>query len=150
MERSFSEQEQLKLLIRDVDTIRKNSQAQARMAAFTTGLTIVCMVLITVAALYGFPKIYSSLNTFNSAMTELKEVSSALNSLELDTLVSSVTTLASDGSDAIDQALIDVDVAIEKIGTAVELLGKLDVESLNKNISNLTKVLDPLAKFFTK
>lgn len=120
-------------------------EKQSRLAKIRTLVMGVFMVIIAVALIVlsvQFGGILEEANTAISQITLLtKELSTVLEETSITELLNNVNALIAESGDALTEALQGVDAALENIN-------KIDIETLNKAITDLQKVIEPLAKLF--
>lgn len=120
-------------------------EKQSRLAKIRTLVMGVFMVIIAFALIVlsvQFGGILEEANTAISQITLLtKELSTVLEETSITELLNNVNALIAESGDALTEALQGVDAALENIN-------KIDIETLNKAITDLQKVIEPLAKLF--
>ena len=122
-----------------LELLRKMERSSRR-GAVINGL--ICLLLAVTAvsgiamclALYSLaPRVDGILGQLETVLTSLEQTSSELAALELDTMVRNVDALAV--------------YAQESLAITMEKLERIDFETLNKAIEDLSRVIEPLAKF---
>ena len=103
------------------------------------------MIIVAVALLILSIQIGGVLEDANSAIAEIttltKELNAVLQESNITELLNNANTLIGESGDALTEALEGVDGALN----AIE---QIDIDTLNSAISDLQKVVEPLAKLF--
>ncbi len=132
-------------MLEDIKTLNKKRVFWSRISA-------ILLALLVVGVLSLIPIFIKTLNNANEALTNANDaIDTAVEALDqaelimddlsgtidtLETALSSVTTLVDDSS--------------TELKTAFENINSIDFEGLNKAISDLGDVVEPLSKFFNK
>lgn len=120
-------------------------EKQAKSAKIQMIIVSVLMIIVAVALLVLSVQVGGVLEQANSAIDEItvltKELNTVLEESHLTELLNNANALIEESGDALTKALEDVD-------TALETVGKIDIETLNSAIADLQKVIQPLAKLF--
>lgn len=136
-----------KLLEKLEDTSRKQVR-YARLQFLFSLVAAVCCALLLIAVIKYIPQLQDLTiqikemagqlqglaSQAETVMTNLETVSHALAEADLSTMVSNVNSLVVSSQDGVKQTM-------EKLNT-------IDFDALNQAISNLSAVVEPLAKFF--
>ena len=137
---------QEEILARLADNLEKQNRFarwQFYFALARTGLiAVICVVALSFVARVA-PMVEEIAGKANTVITAVQEV-------DFVTMTQSVTQLAVTGSDGVEQALADLDVALADVSRAIGTVEKIDIEKLNGGIQSLNDVLEPLSKFFAK
>ena len=126
----------LEQLAADMQKNRKHERTQAVMSVVRTIASILTLLVIVYALWTFAPRV-------TTLMDNLDQISADIQAMDLPGMSESVTELATEGTAGINTALEDV-------SRAIGVLEKLDIEGLNKSISDLGAVVQPLAKLFGK
>lgn len=120
-------------------------EKQTQWAKRQTVIVTVLMLIVAVALLVLSVQVGGVLEDVNSAIDEITVLTHELNTVleesQLTELLNNANALIEESGDALTKALEDVDEALNTIG-------QIDIETLNKAISDLQKVVEPLAKLF--
>lgn len=122
-------------------------EKQTRTSKIQTGVVCVLMLIVAVALLMLSIQVGGLLEEANSAIDEItvltKELNTVLEESHITELLNNANGLIEESGDALTKALEDVDEALNTVG-------QIDIETLNSAISDLQKVVQPLAKLFAK
>lgn len=143
--KNLSEKDYQKLIyeesIKQTALLEKQVSSSKRQSIIVTAL----MLVVAVALILLTVQLGGILEEANSAIAEItsltQELSTILENTQLTELLNNANALIEDSGDALSTALISVNDAL---GT----IGQIDIESLNQAISDLQKVVEPLAKLF--
>lgn len=120
-------------------------EKQASWAKRQTIIVTVLMLIVAASLLVLSVQVGGVLEDVNSAIDEITVLTHELNTVleesQLTELLNNANALIEESGDALTKALEDVDEALNTIG-------QIDIETLNKAISDLQKVVEPLAKLF--
>ena len=126
----------LEQLAADTKKQRKHERTQAAMSVIRTVATLVMCAVICYVVFALAPRVTALLN-------DVDQITQDIQAMNLPEVAESVTTLATEGTEGINTALEDV-------SRAIGVLEKLDIDGLNKSISDLGAVVEPMAKLFGK
>lgn len=122
-------------------------EKQATLIKRQTITIFVLMFAVSITLLILSVQIGGILEEADSAITEItlltKELNNVLDESNLTELLNNANMLIEDSGDALTQALEDVD-------TALNTVGQIDIDSLNSAISDLQRIVQPLANLFAK
>ena len=127
-----------------VALLKEQKKASKRSLITAVSLAIMCIALCA-AVLIIVPKVNSTLNNAYQAIDNIETVvanaDKALGSVEksltgIDEMVKNVDKVVVDNTDS--------------VGKTVERMSKIDIESLNKSIKDLSDIIGPMAKFFRR
>lgn len=118
---------------------------QAKWSKRRTVIISVLMLAVAVVLMILSVQIGGMLEEANSAIGEITVLSHELNTIleesQIIELLNNANTLIGESGDALREALEGVDSALDTVSA-------IDIETLNKAISDLQKVIEPLARLF--
>ncbi len=150
----MEENRELLLAIRELTEENRKQQAllekQCR-ATRTLGLLLVCLVAVVGIALFTLlPKISATLEGFDTTLNELNVVventqviTDELKAVDIEGTIQSL-------SDTLDSVGRLVEDSSDSLTTTLKKMESMDIETLNKAIQDLYKVVDPLASLFRR
>ena len=122
-------------------TLNKYERTQLRLSRLRT---IFCFALLVIVGVFVFklaPSMQRILTQTEMAVTRLNSGAGQLEEANLPTLMDSTGSLIKDGQEAISSAA-------STIKSALEAIESIDIETLNKAISDFSSVAEPLARLF--
>ena len=139
----------------------KNSKKQLiwlRVCAIALALILAIVAAVSIVVVPKTVKLVNDLEALTSQLSEgIEAVTTRLEKLNVESLVDDVDKLIDSLSPAveglkpmmenIDRTVTD---AHESIGTALEKLQSINLEKLNKAITDLSTIIEPLARLFGK
>ncbi len=143
--KNFSEKDYQKLIyeesLKQTALLEKQVSSSKKQSIIVSAL----MLVVAIALILLTVQLGGILEEANSAIAEItsltKELSTILENTQLTELLNNANALIVESGDALKEALEGVD---EALGT----VSQIDIESLNKAISDLQKVVEPLARLF--
>lgn len=122
---------------------RKLLEKQCRITR-RLGLLLVCLVAVVAVFLFTLlPKISSTLNELDVVVANTKEITEELKAADIEGTIRSLQ----DALTSIDTLVND---SSESISVSLKKLEAMDIETLNKAIQDLYRVVDPLASLFSR
>ena len=106
----------------------------------TAFLGVFLAITIVLTGLFA-PRVNNILKQADEVLANSKIVSDKLAGVDYPALISSIDALIATGDTSITQALADVE-------SALAVIKQFDIETLNSAISDLNKVISPLANLF--
>ena len=134
--------ESVEEMIRRID---KNIAKQTRYARLRFYSSLLGIAVVIVALLAVGMKVFPLLDQVSGTLTQ---VSTTIDSMKLGDMAKSVTDLATTGTAGINDALKQVDSAMDGVSSAIQVIEGLNIDGLNGGIEKLNEVLEPMAKFF--
>ena len=126
--------------------IEKSSRAQARtgtlvcifaLVAAVSCVAALVLVLDFLPQLEGIlPQIHAVLEQMQTVLGNLEQTTAQLASMDLQSMVSNVDALVATGQEGLEQTM--------------EKLNSIDLDTLNKAIGDLAKVVEPLARLISR
>lgn len=130
----------------NMQSVQKQQLKMAKLQCVLTALLVVCCILILVVVLFTALRISELAAPIGeltgqlqalalqaeTVMENLNIVSAELAQSDLDSMAENINTMVADGQAAIEEAL--------------DKLQAFDIEKLNKAISDLSAIVEPLAK----
>ena len=126
-------QEMLELLRKIEKSGRQKNVTNLLLCLFMLAAAISCVTLCVMVCRL-LPQVNDLLGQMETVMTDLEQTVRRLSALDLESMVANANSLAV--------------VAQESLQQTMEKLNTVDFETLNKAIEDLSKVIEPLAKFF--
>ena len=126
------QQEMLELLRKIEKSNRRKAVTNTLICLFMLAAAVSCVILcVTVCDLV--PQVNALMSQMETVLNNLEQTTGELAALDLESMVSNVDSL--------------VVYAQESLHKTMENLDTIDFETLNKAIEDLSKVIEPLAKF---
>lgn len=126
-------QEMLELLRKIERSGRQKNVTNILLCLFMLAAAVSCVTLCVMVCRL-LPQVNDLLGQMETVMTDLEQTVRRLSALDLESMVANANSLAV--------------VAQESLQQTMEKLNTVDFETLNKAIEDLSKVIEPLAKFF--
>lgn len=126
-------QEMLELLRKIEKSGRQKNVTNLLLCLFMLAAAVSCVTLCVMVCRL-LPQVNDLLGQMETVMTDLEQTVRRLSALDLESMVTNANSLAV--------------VAQESLQQTMEKLNTVDFETLNKAIEDLSKVIEPLAKFF--
>ena len=126
-------QEMLELLRKIERSGRQKNVTNILLCLFMLAAAVSCVTLCVMVCRL-LPQVNDLLGQMETVMTDLERTVRRLSALDLESMVANANSLAV--------------VAQESLQQTMEKLNTVDFETLNKAIEDLSKVIEPLAKFF--
>lgn len=126
-------QEMLELLRKIEKSGRQKNVTNLLLCLFMLAAAVSCVTLCVMVCRL-LPQVNDLLGQMETVMTDLEQTVRRLSALDLESMVANANSLAV--------------VAQESLQQTMEKLNTVDFETLNKAIEDLSKVIEPLAKFF--
>ena len=126
-------QEMLELLRKIEKSGRQKNVTNLLLCLFMLAAAVSCVTLCVMVCRM-LPQVNDLLGQMETVMTDLEQTVRRLSALDLESMVANANSLAV--------------VAQESLQQTMEKLNTVDFETLNKAIEDLSKVIEPLAKFF--
>lgn len=126
-------QEMLELLRKIEKSGRQKNVTNLLLCLFMLAAAVSCVTLCVMVCRL-LPQVNGLLGQMETVMTDLEQTVRRLSALDLESMVANANSLAVVAQDSLQQTM-------EKLNT-------VDFETLNKAIEDLSKVIEPLAKFF--
>ena len=126
-------QEMLELLRKIEKSGRQKNVTNILLCLFMLAAAVSCVTLCVMVCRL-LPQVNGLLGQMETVMTDLEQTVRRLSALDLESMVANANSLAV--------------VAQESLQQTMEKLNTVDFETLNKAIEDLSKVIEPLAKFF--
>ena len=126
-------QEMLELLRKIERSGRQKNVTNLLLCLFMLAAAVSCVTLCVMVCRL-LPQVNDLLGQMETVMTDLEQTVRRLSALDLESMVANANSLAV--------------VAQESLQQTMEKLNTVDFETLNKAIEDLSKVIEPLAKFF--
>jgi uncharacterized protein YoxC len=126
-------QEMLELLRKIEKSGRQKNVTNILLCLFMLVAAVSCVTLCVMVCRL-LPQVNDLLGQMETVMTDLEQTVRRLSALDLESMVANANSLAV--------------VAQESLQQTMEKLNTVDFETLNKAIEDLSKVIEPLAKFF--
>lgn len=128
-------QEMLELLRRIEKSNRQKVITNVLVCLFMLAAAASCIAICVMLGQL-IPQVNQTIGQMQTALNSLEETSNHLRGLNLDTMVSNVNSLSVYAQPSLQQTM-------DKLNT-------IDFETLNKAISDLAQVIEPLANFVAK
>ena len=128
-------QEMLELLRRIEKSNRQKVITNVLVCLFMLAAAASCIAICVILGQL-IPQVNQTIGQMQTALNSLEETSNHLRGLNLDTMVSNVNSLSVYAQPSLQQTM-------DKLNT-------IDFETLNKAISDLAQVIEPLANFVAK
>lgn len=106
----------------------------SRIRTVLMAVAALCCVAALVLIMTLLPRVNGILTQMEHTLTNLEQVSEELNRLDLEGMVTNVDALVSSGQESLKQTM-------EKLDT-------IDLETLNQAVSDLARIIEPLARLF--
>ena len=143
---------ELLLAIRELTEENRKQQALLQKQCLTTkilgGLLIALVVMVGFTMITLFPKINTTLDGFDSVLTELnvvventKVITQELKAADIEGTIQSLAGTLDSVGDLVENSS-------DSLTSAIKKLEGLDIETLNSAIQGLYKVVNPLASLF--
>ena len=119
--------------------IEKSSRAQARTGTLVCIFALIAAVSCVAAlmlVLDFLPQIHAVLEQMQTVLGNLEQTTAQLASMDLQSMVSNVDALVATGQEGLEQTM--------------EKLNSIDLDTLNKAIGDLAKVVEPLARLISR
>lgn len=126
-------QEMLELLRKIERSGRQKNVTNLLLCLFMLAAAVSCVTLCVMVCRL-LPQVNDLLGQMETVMTDLEQTVRRLSALDLESMVANANSLAV--------------VAQESLQQTMEKMNTVDFETLNKAIEDLSKVIEPLAKFF--
>lgn len=134
------DQKMLELL----EEIKKGNTKQvlfARLQCIFSIVAALCCVIVLAAGLKILPELRTSVTQAETVLSNLEDVTTELAKMDLGTMVENVDGLVKNVDDLVTTSQSGVEQTMDKINA-------IDFETLNNAIEDLSKVIEPIAKFF--
>lgn len=128
-------QEMLELLRRIEKSNRQKVITNVLVCLFMLAAAVSCIAICVMLGQL-IPQVNQTIGQMQTALNSLEETSNHLRGLNLDTMVSNVNALSVYAQQSLQQTM--------------DNLNTIDFETLNKAISDLAQVIEPLANFVAK
>ena len=123
-------------LLRQIET---NGRQQAKLSrlqcAFTVASALCCLVLV-ILVWNVLPELSGVVRQMETVLANLEQVTTQLAAADLTELAGNVDALVVTGQQSLEQTM--------------EKINAIDLETLNKAIDDLARIIEPLARFFGK
>ena len=126
-------QEMLELLRKIEKSGRQKNVTNILLCLFMLAAAVSCVTLCVMVCRL-LPQVNALLGQMETVMADLEQTVRRLSALDLESMVANANSLAVAAQESLQQTM-------EKLNT-------VDFETLNKAIEDLSKVIEPLAKFF--
>lgn len=134
---------------------RVHNQKMQRLMKITAGCMIGILAVVVLAAALTLPRVIGILSDAQEitaqvqemaeqaegGLTDTREVVAQVKEADPQKVMESVNSLAKEGEKALQECT-------EQVTRAVDILDRMDIDSLNTAVDNLGKAIAPLAKFF--
>lgn len=134
------DQKMLELL----EEIKKGNTKQvffARLQCIFSIVAALCCVIVLAAGLKILPELRTSVTQAEKVLSNLEDVTTELAKMDLSSMVENVDGLVKNVDDLVTTSQSGVEQTMDKINA-------IDFETLNNAIEDLSKVIEPIAKFF--
>ncbi len=139
----YQEKDLQTLLLEQTELLQKQHKTmKIQMIAVTSLLLVLVIIFLVLSA-----KITGTLNELNVAIGEITSLSQEINTLLEE---SRLTELLQNANDLIKESGESLTDAIDGIKTALQKVNAVDFDSLNTAITDLKRIVEPLAKLFGK
>lgn len=128
-------QEMLELLRRIEKSNRQKVITNVLVCLFMLAAAVSCIAICVMLGQL-IPQVNQTIGQMQTALNSLEETSNHLRGLNLDTMVNNVNALSVYAQQSLQQTM--------------DNLNTIDFETLNKAISDLAQVIEPLANFVAK
>ena len=138
--------EENKEILELLQKIEKNSRSQARtgrlvclfalIGAVCGGVALVLVMQILPQLEDILPQIHGVLEQMQTVLGNLEQTTAQLASIDLEGMISNVDALVATGQQGLEQTM--------------DKLNSIDLDTLNKAITDLAKVVEPLAKLISR
>lgn len=128
-------QEMLELLRRIEKSNRQKVITNVLVCLFMLAAAVSCIAICVMLGQL-IPQVNQTIGQMQTALNSLEETSNHLRGLNLDTMVSNVNALSVYAQQSLQQTM--------------DNLNTIDFETLNKAITDLAQVIEPLANFVAK
>ena len=141
---------EMRIFLEKLEKTNRQQLWSARLQCFFSFLAAVCCLLLLLTVAKIVPDIKELSNQISditmqaeSVLTNLETVTQELAAADLEGLVTDVNVLVKDVDDMVSSSQEGVEDALEKMNA-------IDINTLNKAISDLSKIVEPLARLFGK
>lgn len=135
-------------LMTKLDNIERSSKRQYTFALLRTifmGILAVCAVAVVFIV---NDALFNIIPQVNAAIADVDDVVNTLNEVDIVGISKEINTLATTGTEGINTALGDLEVALDSVTTSISMLQSIDIDALNQAITDLSDTVGPLANFF--
>lgn len=127
-----------------VELLKEQKKAGRRSLITTIALVAICL-LVGISVLIIVPRVNDTLNNAYEAIDNIQTVVANADSA-IDSVEKSLT--------GIDEMVKNVDKVVvnntDSVSKTVDRMSKIDIDSLNKSIKDLSDIIAPMAKFFRR
>lgn len=113
-------------------------------------LMLLLVAVTTIRIFKTLPKVDGVLAELDTGIEQVNAISLTLTEVDFITMADSITELAVTGSEDLNTAMGQLDETLIGAQEALNKLNKIDIDTLNRSIVNLSKLIDPLANLFVK
>ena len=117
--------------------IEKNTRQQTKMSRLQCAVTVaaaLCCAVMLVMVWNGLPELTGIVGQMETVLGNLENVTTQLAAADLAEMAENVDALVVTGQKSLEQTM--------------EKINAIDLETLNKAIEDLAKIIEPLARFF--
>lgn len=156
----MEEQKELLALFTRMEAAQQKQLRYARLQFFFSIAALVCCACVLIAALTLVPKASQMLHQAENILDNVEQVSQQLADADMEGLMENLEKIMADLGD-VSQQVAQADLAglaedmtdlvqtsQQSIEEAMDKLNAMDLQTLNKAISDLSAILKPMATFF--
>ena len=148
----MEENRELLLAIRELTEENRKQQVllekQCR-ATRTLGILLVCLVAVVGIAMFTLlPKVTATLKGFDTTLNELNVVVENTQIITEELKSADIEGTIHSFSDTLNSVYVLVEDSADSLTTSLKKLEELDIDTLNKAIQGLYKVVNPLSSLF--
>ncbi len=132
--------------------IKKSNDKQvlyARMHCIFSIVAALCCIIVLIAGLKILPALRTAVTQAEIVLTNLEDVTTELSQTDLGSMVDNVDGLVRNVDGLIQDVGELVNTSQDGVEETIEKLNTINFETLNNAIEDLSKVIEPLAKFFS-
>ena len=134
-----------------LEEIKKGNDKQilyARMQCIFSVIAALCCLIVLIVGLKVLPDLQTAVAQAETVLTNLEGVTSELAKTDLGNMVENVDGLVKNVDGLIQDVGKLVHTSQDGVEHTMEKIDAIDFETLNKAIEDLSKVIEPIAKFF--
>ena len=134
-----------------LEEIKKGNDKQilyARMQCIFSVIAALCCLIVLIVGLKILPDLQTAVAQAETVLTNLEGVTSELAKTDLGNMVENVDGLVKNVDGLIQDVGKLVHTSQDGVEQTMEKIDAIDFETLNKAIEDLSKVIEPIAKFF--
>ena len=145
----MEDEQKLTELLVEIKKANDKQVLYARLQCIFSIVAALCCVIVLVAGLKILPALRTAVTQAETVLTNLEEVTTELSKTDLGSMVENVDGLVKNVDGLIQDVCDLVSTSQNGVEETMEKLDTINFETLNKAIEDLSRVIEPLANFFS-